>query len=87
MRQLPTFKGYVVDERLRQFRKVEYGKKPEFVDFASKRGKKLAEELRAAGAFTTPEVCYEWHDGRVEITVTCTHCGHVNGAITFPTAQ
>ena len=70
-----------MDEKLRQFRKVEFGKEPEFVEFDSKHGKKLHEELMKAGAFTTPEVFYDWHDGRVEITVTCAHCGHANRGI------
>ena len=81
MRKLPTFKGYVVDERLRQFRKVEFGEAPEFIEFGSKRGRKLKEELRKVGAFTTPEVFYECHDGQAEITVTCGHCGHTNKGI------
>ena len=34
MIKLPTFKGYTVDERLREFRKIEMnGKSPEWVPF------------------------------------------------------
>jgi len=40
--KLPEFKGYTVDERLKQFRKVDR-KKPsiEFVDFDSEEGQEL----------------------------------------------
>jgi hypothetical protein len=41
MRVLPVFKGYTVDERLREFRRCVYGKKLEFVSFDSPKGKKL----------------------------------------------
>jgi len=43
MRRLPTFKGYNVDHRLREFRRVSYGKHPsiEFIPFDSKRGQRL----------------------------------------------
>jgi hypothetical protein len=43
--KLPEFKGYTVDERLKQFRKVDH-KKPsiDFVDFDSEEGQKLLEE-------------------------------------------
>jgi hypothetical protein len=45
VKKLPEFKGYTVDERLKQFRKVDH-KKPsiDFVDFGSEEGKKLLEE-------------------------------------------
>jgi hypothetical protein len=47
---LPTFKGYTVDERLREFRKVDM-KKPsiEFVEFDSPKGRKLLKELAMKG--------------------------------------
>ena len=40
--KLPEFKGYTIDERLKQFRKVDR-KKPsiDFVDFDSDEGKEL----------------------------------------------
>ncbi len=45
---LPTFKGYTVDVRLRQFRKADYGHKIEFVEFDSEKGRKLLELLFSA---------------------------------------
>lgn len=45
--QLPTFKGYSVDLRLREFRKATLGEKLEFIPFISPEGKKLFEELRS----------------------------------------
>ena len=42
---LPTYKGYVVDVRLREFRKVEHGKLPEFISFRSSEGDELLVEL------------------------------------------
>lgn len=45
MYQLPTFKGYTIDERLKEFRKVTRGKEPtiEFIPFDSDKGKKILE--------------------------------------------
>lgn len=44
-KKLPEFKGYTVDFRLRQFRKVDHkNKKIIFIDFNSKKGVKLLEE-------------------------------------------
>jgi hypothetical protein len=54
VRRLPTFNGYTVDDRLREFRKLSYGKRPEFIPFDSKQGRHLLKKLRAQG-FTTPE--------------------------------
>jgi len=46
--ELPTFKGYTVDERLRQFRKVEKDKPSiDFVDFDSEEGQGLLEEYES----------------------------------------
>ena len=43
--KLPEFKGYTVDERLKQFRKVDHDKPSiEFVEFNSEKGKKLLDE-------------------------------------------
>ena len=40
--KLPEFKGYSVDERLKQFRKVDHSKPSiEFVDFDSEEGQDL----------------------------------------------
>ena len=44
VKELPTFKGYTVDERLKQFRKVDKGKPSiDFVDFDSEEGQELLE--------------------------------------------
>jgi hypothetical protein len=44
--QLPTFKGYTVDMRLREFRKVTSGEKIEFIPFDSPDGKELLGRLK-----------------------------------------
>ena len=41
IRILPTFKGYTVDMRLREFRKVVWGEEIEFLSFESAKGKRL----------------------------------------------
>lgn len=46
MNILPTFKGYTVDERLKEFRKVPYDKLPEFISFESEKGSQLLTEYR-----------------------------------------
>ncbi len=43
---LPTFKGYTVDERLKEFRKVPYDELPEFISFESEKGSQLLTEYR-----------------------------------------
>jgi hypothetical protein len=45
LRILKTFKGYTVDLRLQQFRKMEFGKLPQFIEFASPKGKKLLTQM------------------------------------------
>ena len=45
--QLPTFKGYTVDMRLREFRKATFGKKIEFVPFDSPEGKEVLGRLKS----------------------------------------
>lgn len=45
-RKLPEFKGYTVDERLREFRKVVHGKSIEFIGFDSRKGIKLLKKMR-----------------------------------------
>lgn len=44
--QLPTFRGYTVDGRLKEFRKVKRGKPLEFIPFESDEGRRLLEEMR-----------------------------------------
>ena len=41
IRKLKTFNGYTVDLRLQEFRKIPYGKLPEFIEFTSTKGQKL----------------------------------------------
>lgn len=43
---LPTFKGYTVDARLREFRKMTLGKLPEFVPFDSPKGQQLMKQYQ-----------------------------------------
>lgn len=45
IRQLPTFKGYTVDVRLKQFRRVDALWGMEFIDFDTPQGEALLEEL------------------------------------------
>ena len=44
-RRLPEFNGYTVDFRLKEFRKVVYGKSIEFIPFETKKGKKLLRKM------------------------------------------
>jgi hypothetical protein len=44
-RKLPFYKGYVVDVRLRQFRKIERNQPWEFISFYSQKGDQLLAEL------------------------------------------
>ena len=43
--RLPTFKGYVVDVKLMQFRKMKADKLAKFIPFDSKKGLDLIEEM------------------------------------------
>ena len=45
IRRLKTFKGYTVDLRLQQFRKVPYDKLPQFIEFTSPKGRKLLTQM------------------------------------------
>lgn len=38
---LPKFRGYTVDMRLQEFRKIEMDKLPQFIPFTSDRGARL----------------------------------------------
>lgn len=44
--KLPEFNGYTIDFRLREFRKIEYGKSIEFIPFDSKKGIKLLRKIK-----------------------------------------
>ena len=46
VRTLPTFRGYTVDRRLREFRKMVFGEMPEFIPFDSEKGRELMAEMR-----------------------------------------
>ena len=46
IRILPVFKGYTVDLRLQEFRKVSLNDLPEFVPFLSDKGARLFNEFR-----------------------------------------
>lgn len=43
--RLPSFKGYIIDKRLREFRKIEYGRMPEFISFDSPKGQNLINDM------------------------------------------
>ena len=46
IRILPVFKGYTVDLRLQEFRKIESNKLPEFIPLLSDKGARLFWEFR-----------------------------------------
>ena len=50
---LPTFKGYTIDVKLGQFRKVAHGDslKIEFIEFDSEKGQELLLEIRVYFSF------------------------------------
>ena len=41
VRKLKAFKGYIVDLRLQEFRKMKLGNQPQFIEFASLEGRAL----------------------------------------------
>jgi len=52
-RELPTFEGYTVDARLRQFRKAEYSptrSTMEFIDFDTPEGGRLLKRFLASAS-------------------------------------
>ncbi len=49
--QLPTFDGFTVDARLKQFRKVIPSHEIEFIEFDSQRGRELLSEMRKHFSF------------------------------------
>ena len=46
IRILPIFKGYTVDMRLQEFRKISLNELPEFIPFTSDKGARLLFEFR-----------------------------------------
>ena len=48
IRRLKTFKGYTVDLRLHQFRKMEPHELPEFIEFTSDEGQQLLAQMHEA---------------------------------------
>ncbi len=46
IRVLPVFKGYTVDLRLQEFRKIEMDTLPEFIPLLSDQGARLFNEFR-----------------------------------------
>jgi len=46
IRTLPIFKGYTVDLRLQEFRKIEADKLPEFIPLLSDKGARLFYEFK-----------------------------------------
>jgi hypothetical protein len=45
IRRLPTFKGYPIDVRLKEFRKIEWDRLPEFIAFDSQAGREILSEM------------------------------------------
>jgi hypothetical protein len=45
IRRLPTFQGYTIDVRLKEFRKVEWDRLPEFIAFESEAGRMILSEM------------------------------------------
>ncbi len=45
IRRLPTFHGYTIDVRLKEFRKAEWDRLPEFIAFESEVGRKILSEM------------------------------------------
>ncbi|MDD2224752.1 MAG: hypothetical protein PHP97_01140 [Candidatus Shapirobacteria bacterium] len=50
IRKLPIFKGYTVDLRLQEFRKIEADKLPEFIPLLSDKGARLFWEFKQTHA-------------------------------------
>jgi len=53
-RILPNYNGYTIDVKLRQFRKVEYGKPIEYIPFNSEKGIALLQEMNEEGIDYNP---------------------------------
>ena len=50
IRILPIFKGYTVDLRLQEFRKIEFNRLPEFIPLLSDKGAHLFYEFKQTEA-------------------------------------
>ena len=55
MTKLPTFKGYTVDVRLKEFRRIQYGRKCDLIPFDSPKGDALLEKFIATINPRTPQ--------------------------------
>ena len=55
---LPKFRGYTVYNRLREFRKIEYGQLPEFIPFESPKGRRLLKEIESLATMPSKEEIY-----------------------------
>ena len=54
MRVLPVFKGYTVDARLREFRRLRPGTRAVFIPFDSPQGERLLRAMREANVSPKP---------------------------------
>ena len=59
IRILPVFKGYTVDLRLQEFRKIEADKLPEFIPLLSDKGARLFWEFKQTKE-GQKELAYYW---------------------------
>ena len=62
IRILPVFKGYTVDLRLQEFRKIESNKLPEFIPLLSDKGDRLFWEFKQTQA-GQKELDHYWRRG------------------------
>ena len=70
-RILPTFKGYTIDVRLKQFRKANKETGIEFVDFESEMGKRLLAEYETSKEIETEQDRLTFEDFRYINAVMC----------------
>jgi len=71
VRQLPVFKGWTVDHRLKEFRKLQYGKKYEVLPFDSPKGQellRLMNQQRKILPYTVPLVGPKFDLGQIVMT-------------------
>jgi hypothetical protein len=54
--KLPTYQGFTIDKRLKQFRKVIPGCQIEFIEFDSKEGKDLLKEMKDYFSFLQEKI-------------------------------